>query len=249
MTGSEYDLLMAQRLNQASDAFVHLKELSEKITRQNRELQKKQELLDLVMNHVPAVIFMIDTTRNRITWVNQRLKQLLGFTTDQAMNGGTKFLRELIGRDDFHHIQQAVEYFNSRKGNEYKTLLHMHDSYNEEHIMSATVAPLQREEKGKVSSVICIALDVTRQTETQQELKQMLRAMVSNGSDKVIRSITRREYDVLRLIAREYSTKQIAEELNISIPTVETHRRNLLRKVEVKNTAGLVRFAVENMIV
>lgn len=249
MTGSEFDLLLAQRLNQATDAFLHLKELSEKITRQNRELQKKQDLLDLVMNHVPAVILMIDTVRNRITWVNQRIRPTLGYQPEQAMNGGTKFLRELIDRNDLHHLQHAVEFFNSKKGAEFKTLLHMRDNYNEEHIMSATLAPLQREDKGKVTSVICIALDVTRQTETQQELKQMLRMMVSDGKDKVIRSITRREYDVLRLIAREFSTKQIAEELNVSIPTVETHRRNLLRKVGVKNTAGLVRFAVENMIV
>ncbi len=70
-----------------------------------------------------------------------------------------------------------------------------------------------------------------------------------SDSDSVVRSITRREYDILRLIAKEFSTKQIAEELNISVPTVETHRRNLLRKVGVKNTAGLVRFAVEQMIV
>jgi|GEM_PF-1274368 len=248
INGLEYDLLLNQRLNQASDAFIQLKELSEKISRQNRDLHRQQEVLELVVNHVPALLLLIDAERNRIMWVNGRIRNF-GFSVEQGENGGTKFLRELISREDFQQLQSAVAFFNARNGEEYKTLLHMRDSFGEEHIMSATMAPVARDEKGKVLNYLCIAIDVTRQTETQDELKQLLRQMVSDGSDRVIRSITRREYDVLRLIAKEFSTKQIAEELSVSIPTVETHRRNLLRKVGVKNTAGLVRFAVENMIV
>lgn len=57
--------------------------------------------------------------------------------------------------------------------------------------------------------------------------------------------ISPREIEVLKLIAQEYSNSEIAEKLYISIRTVDTHRRNLLEKLGVKNTAGLVKFAIQ----
>ena len=61
--------------------------------------------------------------------------------------------------------------------------------------------------------------------------------------------ITIRELEVLRLIAQEYSTSEIADKLFISIPTAESHRRNLIQKMGVKGTVGLVLYAVRHHIV
>jgi len=58
-------------------------------------------------------------------------------------------------------------------------------------------------------------------------------------------SITPREYEVLYLIAYEYSTKQIASKLQVSYETASTHRQNLKRKLGVRNTAGMIRVAFE----
>ena len=60
--------------------------------------------------------------------------------------------------------------------------------------------------------------------------------------------ITDREIEVLKLIADEYSNSEIAEKLFISVRTVDTHRRNLLEKLGVKNTAGLVKYAIQNRL-
>jgi DNA-binding NarL/FixJ family response regulator len=55
--------------------------------------------------------------------------------------------------------------------------------------------------------------------------------------------LTKREIEILKLIAMELSNKQIAEKLFISIKTVDSHRQNLLHKLNVKNTVGLVKAA------
>jgi len=60
--------------------------------------------------------------------------------------------------------------------------------------------------------------------------------------------LTEREVEVLRLICREYTNVEIAEQLSISPRTVDGHRNNLLAKAGCKNTAGLVLFAVNNNI-
>lgn len=61
--------------------------------------------------------------------------------------------------------------------------------------------------------------------------------------------LTRREKEIIKLISNENTNQEIAEKLQISARTVDTHRRNLLHKLGVKNTAGLVKFAVLNNLV
>lgn len=61
--------------------------------------------------------------------------------------------------------------------------------------------------------------------------------------------LTPREIDVLKLVAKEYSTKEIGEKLYISTSTVETHRKSLLKKIKVKNAVGLALYAINNNLV
>lgn len=61
--------------------------------------------------------------------------------------------------------------------------------------------------------------------------------------------LTDREKTILRLLAEGNSNKHVARELDISVRTVETHRRNIKRKLDVKTSAGLVKYAIENGIV
>jgi len=68
--------------------------------------------------------------------------------------------------------------------------------------------------------------------------------------DKQIDEIlSRRELEVLRLICKEYSNAEIADKLFLSVSTVETHRKNLIAKLGVNNTVGLVKFALRNNLI
>lgn len=62
-------------------------------------------------------------------------------------------------------------------------------------------------------------------------------------------NLTDRELEILKLISLEYSGKEIGEELSISLNTVETHRKNLIKKLNVKNTIGIVKFAIKNNLI
>jgi DNA-binding NarL/FixJ family response regulator len=61
--------------------------------------------------------------------------------------------------------------------------------------------------------------------------------------------LTDREMDVLRLVAEELSSQQIADKLCVSVPTIETHRRHLFQKLGVKNVVGIVKFAMKHGLV
>ncbi|MCU0338583.1 MAG: response regulator transcription factor [Spirosomaceae bacterium] len=62
-------------------------------------------------------------------------------------------------------------------------------------------------------------------------------------------AVTARELEIIRLIAQELSTTEIAERLFISVGTVETHRHNILRKLDVKNAIGIIKYAIKHKLV
>ena len=62
-------------------------------------------------------------------------------------------------------------------------------------------------------------------------------------------SLTKREKEIIKKIAEEMSNQQIADDLNISLRTVETHRRNIMQKLNVKSAVSLVRYAIQNQLI
>ena len=66
------------------------------------------------------------------------------------------------------------------------------------------------------------------------------------NSKDIVSSITDRELEILSLISQEKSGKDISKQLHISTNTVETHRKNLMKKINVKSSIGLVLFATKN---
>lgn len=80
--------------------------------------------------------------------------------------------------------------------------------------------------------------------EVTQAVMDSLRKGAKQKSRQEAASLTPREIQVLRLIAKENTTSEIAEALFISPHTVESHRKNLLSKLGKKNTAGLAAEAV-----
>ena len=61
--------------------------------------------------------------------------------------------------------------------------------------------------------------------------------------------LSAREIEIITLISLEYSGKEISEQLFISMNTVETHRKNIMKKLQTKNTIGLVKYALKNNLI
>jgi DNA-binding NarL/FixJ family response regulator len=80
-------------------------------------------------------------------------------------------------------------------------------------------------------------------------IQQQMAEMVRDGHRQGLHGLTEREREVLTLIARGLSTKEIAATLDIGPRTVETHRANLMRKLGVKSVALLTQVAIREGIV
>jgi len=126
----------------------------------------------------------------------------------------------LTSLEDETHIQQAV--------------LAGVDGYLSKEISPENlIDSLQKVMNGeRVFSKTVLALLNNRKSHTLEEI----------NSQPV--TLTKREQEILELVALEFTTKEIADKLFLSPRTIETHRANVMRKLDVKNSAGLVRFSL-----
>jgi DNA-binding NarL/FixJ family response regulator len=70
-----------------------------------------------------------------------------------------------------------------------------------------------------------------------------------NRPKSVTHNLTARQLEILRLIVRGKSTREIASGLGLSIKTVETHRSQIMKRLQIYDVAGLVLFAVRERII
>ena len=73
----------------------------------------------------------------------------------------------------------------------------------------------------------------------------LLRSVVANNPTAGVDTLTGREREILKLVAESNSTKEIAQKLTISVKTVDNHRTNLMRKLNLHDVASLTRYALE----
>lgn len=86
------------------------------------------------------------------------------------------------------------------------------------------------------------------ETFMEPSMQTQLMGKISRTKTKATQAasiLTKKEKEILQYLVNGLSSKQIAQELNVSTRTVETHRYNLLQKLDVKNTANLVKKALE----
>lgn len=80
-------------------------------------------------------------------------------------------------------------------------------------------------------------------------IESYVRSTTGQGGQKATIELTPRETEILQLIVDGHTNQQIAKKLHISVRTVEFHRANLTEKIGVRDTAGLVKYAIQKRIV
>jgi two-component system response regulator NreC len=135
-------------------------------------------------------------------------------------------------------------------------MLSMHD--NEEYVFRALQAGAcgyVLKQSTSTELVLAIRAVAAGSTFLSPDISQILigdylrRAETRSDTEEALDILTPRERQVLQLITKGFNNRQIAEKLQISIKTVETHRGNMMRKLDVHDRAGLVKFAMDSGLV
>lgn len=132
-------------------------------------------------------------------------------------------------------------------------VLSMHDTHSviqKSMTLGADGYLLKNSDKDELISAIKKVLDGQKFFSSDVTMALLNKKESSTDSDTItLAQLTEREIEILKKIAEGLSNKEIGDELFISHRTVDTHRTNLMRKLDVNNIAGLVRFAIKNGLI
>jgi DNA-binding NarL/FixJ family response regulator len=129
--------------------------------------------------------------------------------------------------------------------------MHANEEYVRRALMAGAVGYLL---KGAEPAELEIALQAVMRGETYLSpsvSKHVIQDYLKGGKadPDSLQHLTARQREVLQLIAEGHSTKDIANKLNVSVKTVETHRGELMNRLDIHDVAGLVRYAIRTGLI
>jgi DNA-binding CsgD family transcriptional regulator len=210
------------------------------ISRKIAEIKKYED-------DIPAVLIVFKVCDGTVVYMSKRGRDILGITNEEIVAMGTEYHQR---------------YFNPEESKEYTPkIMELLERNNDNEIISAfqqvRSAPDQpfswyitgskiilKDEQGYPLLLMSAAIPVDSLHELAQKAQRILdenKFMISNSH--LFEKLTKREIEILKLIAKGISNEAISQQLFISGETVETHRKNIKRKLNCKTTIDCSRFA------
>jgi DNA-binding CsgD family transcriptional regulator len=209
------------------------------------DCETTNELATNILNEINAFVFVFDVQNIKPLWINRYFTERMGYTNQDIRNTSKEDFLKLFHPNSLALLISRIEFFTKNTNKEIRTVYQL-KTKNQEWIRLLTSSRVfKRNTDGSVKYLVGYAYEVSTQ-ELKRNLNEVtgLKQKVDNLS--LVSSLSRREFDIIRFISRGFTDKEISKKLNISIHTTKTHRKRIIQKLEVKNTAALVKFSVEN---
>ena len=216
----------------------------ERVLKTNLELKKKVLFYEKIFSEVNASIMLFDMINLRSVWSNEVIRKALGLKSSEKIAGD-----EVIKRyhpEDQGMLLEMRNFFKENKKGTFTGFYKFLDARGD-YIWYYTVARIFRYNQAQgVFEVLGVTINFSDHLTYGKNLKLFAQEKLRDINYNNVNRITERERQVVKFFANGFRTREIADLLGISVHTVNNHRKNILRKLELKNLAALVNFAVEN---
>lgn len=209
-------------------------------------LQLKQQVLfyEKIFNNVKAIVMIFDLMELRMVWGNEYLHKGLGLRRNHT--SPPEKILDMYHPDDRDFLLQLKRHLEANKKDTFTALYRFRHAKGH-YVWFYTCANVFRHipEEG-IFEVVAVSLDFNQPMTYHKNLKFFSQEQMKGLNHKYLERITNREKQIVKYFANGFKTREIAEMLGLSFHTVNNHRKNILKKLELKNLAALVNFAVEN---
>lgn len=216
------------------------------------------------LDWVPAIIWVADVAGNCLL-VNRAWRELTGRKLEDSIGDG--WLAAMHPEDAAVWPKLIENAINSVESFSLECRLRRRDGRYR--CLHKTGEPFY-DEQGELQGFIGCCMDVTSHKQALEGLRaasEKHRSVLSNLKDAVVviedflrteepgqnhrrdDRLTPRQREILHLVARGYATREIAAQLHVSVKTVESHRAQLMQRLNIHDVAGLTRFAIRTGLV
>jgi DNA-binding CsgD family transcriptional regulator len=206
------------------------------------------EFTNSILNNISVFVFIFDAEKMVPVWINDHFQKRMGYTNEDVKAIDSEGFLAL-----FHPISQKqflrkIRSFEFIEGSDEKNLYELQTKNQEWIYILVCSKPSKRRPDGKIKYLIGYGVEIDRK-ELKHHLHRMKDLDTTCHNLDLIQKLSTREVEIIKLIAKGMTDKEIAIKFNISIHTTKTHRKRIISKLGLKNSAVLVKFAVDNGII
>jgi DNA-binding CsgD family transcriptional regulator len=198
-----------------------------------------------ILDNLNAFVFIFDAENKIPVWINDYFNKKMGYTNEDVRKATAESFLELFHPVSQKQLLRKLRSFELIGSDDSKTLYELKTKNKQWIYLLACSRVCKRTKEGKIKYLIGYAVEVDR-NELRHHLHRMKDLDNTCYNMNLINKLSVRELDIVKLIAKGMTDKEIAQFLNISIHTTKTHRKRIISKLGLKNSAMLVKFAVEN---
>lgn len=220
----------------------------QELAEQNWLLSSTLDFYQKILRNLNAVIYINDEVNFGLEWASDSFEHILGYNTEDLKELGYDGLRKLYHPDDFYIFRERLLFLSDPKNADKShvaiyRIKHKNGKYIWLYFNSTA---LTRDESGYPLKVCGIMINMSDFVSRVSHFENFLKDKARESNEELLKKLTKKEKLFISDIAKGFSTKQIAYKHELSIRTIETHRRNVMKKLKFRNTALLVAFAHAN---
>ena len=206
-----------------------------------------------IMEKMPAIVYVNRYEKPgkacslRNVWSSMYAQRFIGLTQAEIDEMGFAFFEKTMHPDDLSIIKETIQLVNKNPEETVFTFIHRMKPINAKDYvwLYGHGVMLDFFDNGTPRSSLNISFEISAYMNTKNQFSEALKEIGRLQHELQCRSLTKREREVLGCISKGLTDKQISQKLFISDATAKTHRNNILRKLNIKNSASLAAFAAE----
>ncbi len=194
----------------------------------------------------PHICQIVDFEKYAQIYLNPIAADYLNTSNEELNKLGFKYVFKYLHPENLSIIQTHIAYFSSPK-NYNKVLSHLYyvNTKNGWRWLYNCTKVATFTSTGKAKYLFVKGTDISEILEEKNSFKKFKKNLSFIEENAIFfRHLSLREREILKLIVEEKSSIEIGKILNISHATVDTHRNNIIQKLHVKSSVGLVKFAI-----
>ncbi len=203
------------------------------------------KLFKKVFAKLNSIVFLFDVINYKMIWVNDAFQKVLGYKKS-TRKIPEDIMMSIYHPNDRDYLKEMREYLRENKTGTFTAVYKFRDINNKYLWLCTSANIFRRTRNESIFEVVGVSIDLTEQIPYNKNLKVLSKEKLFEINKDQINKITFREKEVLKFFANGYKTREIADELGLSFHTINNHRKNIIRKLGMKNLSALVNFAVEN---
>lgn len=210
------------------------------------DLQKELGYYEKILHNTDAIILILDMLTPRILFANEAFQRVTGYKIQEGKDISFEDIISLYHPDDKAYFTEMQNHLITKPESNYNAFYRIRKPDGSYIWLYTSNRVFRVDPENEVFEVIATSLNFSAPIHFQKNLKHFTQNKLQYVNKGTVDKISKREKEVLKEFARGSTTHKVAEKLGISHHTVNNHRKNMLRKLNLNNLAALISFAVEN---